>query len=669
MEEHDNRIEVENNEIINIDNNNLLSTLFIKYQKSIKSQRPEDINNNIRKYSIDDFKINSNEVFINVINTNLEEVKKNSFSMLATSINKYKSCYEQYQKKMLRFIEIKGGNLYRVVNNNIKNDVILDYAVNNIFKRINNIIEIYENILNNIESNFKVLNEFLEKNEFINQKKPIECFLNNKINDIINCSLINKFNFNQIDNKNISINNYHKHYLNYLREEKNYEIGKTFTLKKEEMKNGLSFIRENLVSIKKLQMKGIETEDFDEVLDKILAHQKKNNKYCLKAIKIKDFDLSKIIEPEKIKELDFNKIEKLKFLSGKYLNPKYLLNLFLNKTDCLIHLSLEKVNISNVGLKILMKIIKLRPIILETLEYLSLAGNSISAITNEIFQSEDMKKKNFQKLKVLNLHKNNIYKFDISLEKMPELKLLDLSSNSILTGTIMDVMIETKGKLILFNDNIFITNNFNNNTKYIKYLYEKLPHLDFGIKVLHLGFTYDKERQENLAQLMLSPCMKISLIKLDLSFCGITSDVLIKFLKKNYGLFSLKKLILKYNNLDSTVFGKFLDEDISLEELNVLDLSENELRCKEYEENVGLIKLVEKYNNLEQLKLMNSKFVDRWTVNISPDLDREGKFRHLFLEFRDKLKLNNRRFIFILDSNSWCFIENEFEHLFSFRNI
>ena len=665
----DNKIEIGDVERLDINNNNILSALFKNYQMLFKSQINEDININYRRYTIDELNIKHNDMFLKVIDAKLEEIKKNSISRLATLINKYKSCYSQFQKKMLKFCEIKGGNLYRVVNNNIKNDVILDYAINNIFKIINNITQIYENILNNIENNFNVLNEFLEKNELINHKKPIESFLNNKNNDIANCSLINKFNFKQIDNKNIATNNYYKHYFNYLRDEKKHEVVKTFTLKKEDKKKGTQFIKDNFASIKKLQMTGIETDDFDDVVNIVLDYKRKNNKYSLKTITIKDFDLSEAIDPDKIKEVEFNKIEKLKFLSGKYLNPKFLLDLFLNKTDCLIHLSLEKVNISNVGLKILMRIIKLRPIILETLEYLSLAGNSISSVTSGIFQSEDMKRKKFQKLKIFNLHKNNIYKFEISLERMPELKLLDLSSNSILTGTIMENMIGAKQTLILFNDNIFITNNFKNNDKYIEYLNKKLPNLDFGIKVLHLGFTYDKPKKELLKELKFSPSLKIALIKLDLSFCGITSDVLIEFFKSNYGLFSLKKLNLKYNNLDSKIFAKFVDEDISLEKLSVLDLSENNIDCAEYEDNIGLIKFIEKYNNLEQLKLMNSKFIHSWNVNISADLDRKGRLRNLYLGFKDKLKLDNRRFLFILDSDSWCFIENDFEHLFSFRNI
>ena len=142
-----------------------------------------------------------------------------------------------------------------------------------------------------------------------------------------------------------------------------------------------------------------------------------------------------------------------------------------------------------------------------------------------------MRNKNFNKLIQFNLYKNNIYKFEIPLAKMPALKLLDLSSNNILTGAIMENMIKVKDKIVLFNDNIFITNNYNNANIYIDYLNKQLPKLDFSLKVLHLGFTYTKEKLDVLEQLKLSSVIKISLIKLDLSFCGLKTDILINFLR------------------------------------------------------------------------------------------------------------------------------------------
>ena len=315
-----------------------------------------------------------------------------------------------------------------------------------------------------------------------------------------------------------------------------------------------------------------------------------------------------------------------------------------------------------------MNIFKSKKSIFDTLEYLSLSGNSISAIKDDIFQSDEMKKKIFKKLKIFNLNKNCIYKFEISLERMPELKLLDLSTNNILTGTAMDNMIKSKAKLILFNDNIFITNNYSNNNKYIDYLNKQLPNLDFGIKILHLGFTYDKESQHLLEKLKISPSIKISLIKLDLSFCGLTTDVLVNFLKNNFGLFSLKNLKLKYNNLDSSIFEKLLSDDILLEKLKVIDLSENNIQCK-YKESKYLVEFIKNSQNLEQIKFMYSKFIDNWSSDIAPDIDTDGTFKKLYLDLNDNLKLSNRNFIFIIDSDNWSYVDNEFKHLFSFRPI
>ena len=662
-----------NNEInIVIENRNnrnpktLLSNLFKDYQNKEKDPASEDNNAYYRKNTINDLKIQNEDDFSKAIIQKLEEIKNNSTSRISKSIDKYTICYGQYQKKILKFIEEKGDNLSKVINNNFKNDFVLKYVINNIFNIINHSLEVYDNILNNIEDNFGLLNDFLEHGEIINQKKPREYFLNNNYKYILNCSLLNKFNFKEIDSTNITQNNYYKNYFNFLKEEKNNEVIKTFTLKKEEIKKGLQFMKDNFSSIQNLQIHGIDTSDLEKIVE-IIPNQKRNN--ILNKIIVRDFDFTARIDVEKLKRVELNKIQKLKFITGKYFYPGILLNLFLYTTDCLVNLALEKVNVSNIGLNKLMFIFRKKPIILDTLEYLSLAGNYISAVKNDIFQADEMKNKSFKKLKIMNFHKNNIYKFEIGLEKMPELILLDLTSNSILTGSIMENMIKAKKKLILFNDNIFITNNFNNNNTYINYLNKQLPNLDFGVKVLHLGFTYDIEKEKLLEKLNLSPSMKISLIKLDLSFCGITTNVLTNFLKNNDGLFSLKKLKLKYNNLDSKIFENLLSDQISLEKLNILDLSENEVPCKEYDEAAGLVKFIEKYKNLEQIKFMNSCFIDRWTTSISPDLDVGGRFRNLYTEFKDNIKKDNRKFIFVIDSDNWNFIENEFEHLFSFRQI
>ena len=654
--------EAENN------NTKILSLLYNEYKNLIKEEDdPAKLNEKNRRNNINNIIIKNEDDFSKKIDNRLDEIKNNFISKLNKNIDKYKNNYEKYKKNISKFLEQKEDNLSKILNKKQKNKDILDYTTNNIFNKINNIISIYDNIMNNIEDNFNLLNDYLEKNELIKQKKPIDFFLNKNYEIISNCSLLNQFNFKEIDRTNFYQNNYYKFFFDYLKEDKNDGLIKTYTVKKNEMKRGTQFIKDNYNWIQNLQFKGFESNDLDKIIDAIMVNQKKNKNYIVKKMNIKDFDFSDRIDIQKLHLFKLDKIEKLKFISGKYISPIFLKELFLFSTEKLIALKLEKVNMSNIGLKALMKIFKERPIFLETLEYLSLAGNSISAVNNTLFLNDEIKNKDFKKLKIFNLQKNNIYKFEIPLEKLPELKLLDLSSNNIMTAGIMENMIKAKDKLILFNDNLFITNNINNNDIYIDYLNKTLPNLEFGVKVLHLGFTYDKEKQESLEKLKLSPSIKISLIKLDLSFCGITTNILFNFLKNNFGLFSLKNLKLKYNNFDSTIFKVFLSDEILLENLKAIDLSENVIPCKEYDENVNLVKFIEKYKNLEQIKLMNAEFIDRWTVNISPDTDAGGKFRKLYTEFKDIIKADNRKFIFIIDTDNWTFVEKEFEHLFLFR--
>ena len=540
-----------------------------------------------------------------------------------------------------------------------------------IFNVLNNIIEIYDNIINNIENNFDLLNDnLLKESNLLNNKKPIEYFLNNKYENILKCSVLNQFNFSKIDYTHIIPNNYYTNYFNFLTKEKN-NIIKTYIVKKEKKDEGIEYIKENFSSIQNLHMHGMEeNDDIDKIIDAILTHQKNNNNKnnIIKAVNIKDYNFNAKYDFKKFKDIELNKIEKIKLSYGNNINHARTLNLFLKKTDCLINLSFERSNINNMGLKLLMIILGKNPKILETLEYLSLAGNSISEIKEDIFKLEEINLI-FKKLKIFNLHKNEIYLFDANLNRFPELKMLDLSSNNIITKTMMEDFIKDKNKLFLFNDNIFITNIEKNNKEYIKYLNKQLPKVDFEIKNLHLRFifTYYEENEQNqkiekhLEELRLSPIMKISLVKLDLSFCGLTTNVLITLLKNNVGLLNLQKLNLKFNNIDNKVFENLLSNDILMEELKSIDLSENDIICKEYDENLALVKFVQKNKNLEQIKLLNSYFMEYWSIYIDNET-----IKKLYLDLTENIK--KRNFIFIIElKHKNDVIEKPFNNLFNFK--
>ena len=80
----------------------------------------------------------------------------------------------------------------------------------------------------------------------------------------------------------------------------------------------------------------------------------------------------------------------------------------------------------------------------------------------------------------------------MKLNKFPELKLLDLSSNSIPSNLSMDYIFDKEKKiLVLLNNNIIITNCQKYNTKYNEYLNKMLQKLDCDLKILNLSFTYN----------------------------------------------------------------------------------------------------------------------------------------------------------------------------------
>ena len=145
------------------------------------------------------------------------------------------------------------------------------------------------------------------------------------------------------------------------------------------------------------------------------------------------------------------------------------------------------------------------------------------------------------------------------------------------------------------------------------------------------------------------------------------TNTVIKFLKKNYGLFSLKVLDLKYNNIESNIFEEFVsDNEINLEKLTSLNLSENQIDCQKYEENEYLIKFIEKYKKLEVIKLYYCPFFNFWNMNISPEINLEGKLRKLYEDFKDKIE-NNRKFVFQIDKNKDYYVEKRFDGLFKFK--
>ena len=429
---------------------NTLSNLFKEYQNSSTknysrlssvSYSNEDVNNFREDFY--DFDIKEEEEFSKYIMKKLDLMKKKSIEYFENNIKKIEEIFEKFKIRISSFINNKERKISDVKNLLNNRQSILKYASDNIFKKLNNIIKICDNIINNIEKNFELLNIFFDQKHILDSRKQIENFLINNSKLIENCSVINKFNFTEIDTTNLNKIDYYNHYLKYLSQKKieDEESVKNFVIKaKEDYNSSLLFLVENYVSLEKLKIEGIGTSEFQSILQNMKASTtKKKKEDNLNNLSIKNF--GSIEYKNNMKKL--NKLKKLKIQNGIYINTSIISNLFIENNKNLISLSLDNINMTDIGFKsILLSLIKNKNIT-ETLEYLSFEGNRITTVKYDK-DNNQIQDQFFNNLKTLNLSKNMIYKFEFWLSALINLRFLDLTGNNIPTSTFMNQVIENK---------------------------------------------------------------------------------------------------------------------------------------------------------------------------------------------------------------------------------
>ena len=255
-------------------------------------------------------------------------------------------------------------------------------------------------------------------------------------------------------------------------------------------------------------------------------------------------------------------------------------------------------------------------------------------------------------MQYLNFSKNNIYEFSEKIYRsLPELKVIDLTDNNISNKILFDILKEGNKIfkfLALLSNNIFIHNNHSNNIQYIKYISDNLSSFQHRIKKISFSFLFNKKNINYLTKLKISPAVKISLFKLDLSFCGLKDESVLKFLKNNFGLLNLQILNLSNNHLTDNFFdlGSGLKEEILLEKLNILDLSSNNINLKEIKDLKALNNFVKNHRDLKKIKLQYTNFIEGLRNLIGNDGMKIYKEEsNMILKY-----LMERNIIFILES-------------------
>ena len=278
----------------------------------------------------------------------------------------------------------------------------------------------------------------------------------------------------------------------------------------------------------------------------------------------------------------------------------YFFDSIVGQTSFLKIINIQKCRLTDKDFNIFFDNLNKKNYLQKSLQYLDFSDNQLSYINLKQFI---LKGGNLKNLKYFDLSKNNIYEFvGDNIKAFPRLQVLDLTNNNISNFSFFESIhssLNEKTSIALMCDNIFISNNNENNKRYRKYLFKCLSSFKYKIKKLNFSLLYNKENNIELNILRISPYVKISIIKLNLSYCGLSTEILWKLFQNNYGLLNLISLNLSYNFITNNYFFLCGGKDILLENLRTIDLSMNQIDCND----LGILEQIEKFiNNYKKLK-------------------------------------------------------------------
>ena len=586
-----------------------------------------------------------------IINAQLNEIKDNTIAFLLQAVKELEHRYAEYINNICDYIaenEIKINKVFQ--QNNETGENMLENSENNITQQIENLLEIHENIFNALEDHASLLEIFLEKIDLIQQKNPLEYFINTYSSNILNSWFLNKVNFQKLNvssfesNKDLS-----ELYTKYLIRQKSNTF-KNFSITQDKYGNlssGSDFIRQNLKNLEKLKFYNVKGEEINKIFEKNQKDGKEQDMIASKLKSLSVFDsnfsstaLNKLYTPS-LKKLKIKRIILPLSLAGFF-------DSILFKSSFLQNLYLQKCLIDDESLSQIFTYLSEKPKLLESLQNISFAGNEITTVNMK--QLID-KKCTFQSLEVLDFSKNSIYEFGMeNFRVLQNIKILDLSDNNIISYSLFEnVKNMKKLQCILFLcNNMFLSNNKNYTNSYKKYIYNKLENYNSKIKKINLTFLFDKISKNNILSLKLSPMIKISLIKLNLSYCGLDNELVCKFLNNNFGLLNLKILILSKNFIDLKFFELIKKIEIPLEKLECLDLSLNDIHSLTYEEYQNVELFVNKHIHLKRIKLQETIFTQDLLVLSQHEPEKFGEINR---------NLISKDFKFVVEKDNALLIE------------
>lgn len=503
--------------------------------------------------------------------------------------------------------------------------------------------DIHDKIVDSIDKNFEIMSNFLNRCNFFHDN-PLQDFVNENAESILNSWIFAKINFEKLNMVNLIENsNIPENLKNFIFQDTENKFSMISIKKSPSHDFDIKLLLDNYLILEKLMLKDLCNEEVTKIFSTIFHKDKTFDK-------LKELIINKSVFRDIVYFQLFPNLEKLCIeRCQSKMNLKNISDYFKNIRS----LILNNCNLFNDNINSLMEDLSGLPY----LEILDLSNNFISVIELSLMG------KSFQKLNVLILKNNKLYKFHtLNMKFFPNLRFLDLRCNQFTSSRDLTHSENNQGAslLVLANKTPYLLVKDKANTLYINYLTKCLTNLDFTLKKLDLSYIFNSKTAERLPELVLSPAIKISIKKLNLSNNSISACYMLNFFKVNSGFLNLRILKISNNNINDELFELLFSNTLEINEsetfegvfesLEYLDIADNAITvnsCKTLElilKSFKLTKINLSRNPIEQL-LQNyiQQEVDRLrpSSNINPDDDDKifQKFLYFLLELRKDKKL------------------------------
>ena len=418
-----------------------------------------------------------------------------------------------------------------------------------------------------------ILDSLSNYNNFINYKLPFyknatHQFLMNNEDKLCNNNIYSKLTRKQLDKVYQYLKS--KNLINYINCKNPVDI----------KMNAFDNCLENSIVLSSNKLNQINSLEIDKLNDEsfsnIFKNVRRDNDIRVNELILKNCELKGV----EIAEIPFG------FRILKIFDSKIFSSIFNNMSFA----NLIKINLDNTQMdsnnfeRIFKSLLKIEN---KNLKEISAKKNYISRIC---LDNEYENKSNvLVSLEILNLSGNSIYKFDKRiLDLLPNLKILDLSNNTLLHQNNCKELIKNCKGIVLLLKNIVISKDsmYNYYTKYYKNCLAQNNNNKLSIDYINFDSLFYKRNRNNIDILNFdfSQTKNIeNMSNLNISSCSLDDNQVINIFPRCLSIKNnISELNISYNLLTEKIFDLLIEDKINvlLKNLKKLDLSNNSIHFK-----------------------------------------------------------------------------------------